>query len=131
MTVEDSKKPKILSEFYMYTMNYIKDLEKELLDNHTESVDNEDSSEESSEESNGDSSEDDGLGNDGDSLIIESLIDEVSKNNPTEISDENKCEYCKNIILDQSLKSVIYHKKNSRVVRFCNSKCFENKSFKK
>jgi hypothetical protein len=140
ITVEDSKKPKILAEFYMYTMNYIKDLEKELLGiNETEENKSEDNSEEnSSEDSSSEDSEDDGLNNDGDSLKLTSPagletsdLQSQLKNNPTEISDEKKCEYCRNIILNQSLKSVIYHKKNSRVVNFCNTKCFENKSFKK
>ncbi len=38
------------------------------------------------------------------------------------------CEYCKNHVSDDSIKSLILHGDESRIIKFCSFKCFENKN---
>ena len=45
-----------------------------------------------------------------------------------DISENEACEYCKNHVSDDSIKSLIYHNDESRIIQFCSFKCFENKN---
>jgi len=52
-----------------------------------------------------------------------------------EISETDACTYCKNHILDDAIKTIVKHGDESRIIKFCSFKCFEDKndweSFKK
>ena len=45
-----------------------------------------------------------------------------------EIDEKDACVYCKNHLSDDSIKSIILHGDQSRIVKFCSFKCFENKN---
>jgi hypothetical protein len=45
-----------------------------------------------------------------------------------EIEEKDACVYCKNHLSDDSIKSIILHGDQSRIVKFCSFKCFENKN---
>jgi hypothetical protein len=44
------------------------------------------------------------------------------------IDENDACVYCKNHLSDDSIKSIIYHNDESRIIKFCSFKCFENKN---
>ena len=45
-----------------------------------------------------------------------------------EIDQTDVCEYCNNHLSDDSIKSVILHGDESRIIKFCSFKCFEDKN---
>ena len=45
-----------------------------------------------------------------------------------EFEEKDACVYCKNHLSDDSIKSIILHGDQSRIVKFCSFKCFENKN---
>jgi hypothetical protein len=45
-----------------------------------------------------------------------------------EIDEKDACEYCKNHMADESIKSIILNGDESRIIKFCSFKCFENKN---
>jgi hypothetical protein len=45
-----------------------------------------------------------------------------------DIDPLDACVYCKNHISDDSIKSIILHGDESRIIKFCSFKCFENKN---
>jgi hypothetical protein len=45
-----------------------------------------------------------------------------------EIDPNDVCEYCKNHLSDDSIKSIILHGEESRIIKFCSFKCFEDKN---
>lgn len=45
-----------------------------------------------------------------------------------DIDEKDACEYCRNHLSDDSIKSIIFHDNESRIIKFCSFKCFENKN---
>ena len=45
-----------------------------------------------------------------------------------DIDPNDACEYCKNHLSDDSIKSIILHGDESRIIKFCSFKCFEDKN---
>ena len=45
-----------------------------------------------------------------------------------DIDENDACEYCHNHLSDDSIKSIIFHNNESRIIKFCSFKCFENKN---
>jgi hypothetical protein len=45
-----------------------------------------------------------------------------------DIESNDACEYCKNHLSDDSIKSIILHGDESRIINFCSFKCFEDKN---
>ena len=45
-----------------------------------------------------------------------------------DVDPNDACEYCKNHLSDDSIKSVILHGDESRIIKFCSFKCFEDKN---
>ena len=52
---------------------------------------------------------------------------EEEKRGDVKITTEEACEYCKKFISDSTIKTLIRHDKESRIIKFCSFKCFENK----
>jgi hypothetical protein len=49
------------------------------------------------------------------------------KRDSIEITDTEVCEYCKKHLLDDSIKTIVYHNDKSSIIKFCSYKCFEQK----
>jgi hypothetical protein len=45
-----------------------------------------------------------------------------------DIDPNDACEYCKNHLSDDSIKSIILHNDKSRIIKFCSFQCFEDKN---
>jgi hypothetical protein len=45
-----------------------------------------------------------------------------------DIDENDVCEYCKNHLSNDSIKSIIFHNNESRIIKFCSFKCFEDKN---
>jgi hypothetical protein len=101
-----SKQPNIATNLWKIIRQDIKELEDQL--------------------SNEDPSEDDEIDNEREPEKREKEVsDGVRKT--TEIDEKEVCEYCKNHVSDDSIKSIILHNDESRIVKFCSFKCFEKK----
>jgi hypothetical protein len=61
---------------------------------------------------------------------VERRDDEVEKGTreTREISKQDACEYCKKHLLDDSIKTIIRHGTENRIIKFCSFSCFENKN---
>ena len=45
-----------------------------------------------------------------------------------DVDQEDVCVYCRNHIYDDSIKTLVKHKNESRIIKFCSFKCFEDKN---
>ena len=45
-----------------------------------------------------------------------------------DIAEKNACEYCKTHLTDDSLKTIVHHNEESKIIQFCSIKCFEDKN---
>jgi hypothetical protein len=61
---------------------------------------------------------------------IERRDDEVEKGirETRQISVEDACEYCKEHLMDDSIKTIIRHGNENKIIKFCSFACFENKN---
>lgn len=53
---------------------------------------------------------------------------ESSDRETRDIDEKDACEYCRNHLSDDSIKSIIFHNDESRIIKFCSFKCFEDKN---
>ena len=61
---------------------------------------------------------------------VERRDDEVEKGicENRQISVEDACEYCKKHLMDDSIKTIIRHGDENKIIKFCSFACFENKN---
>lgn len=53
---------------------------------------------------------------------------EDGKKASSDVNPEDACIYCKENLADDGIKSIIIHNNESRIIKFCSFKCFENKN---
>jgi len=57
----------------------------------------------------------------------EQEYEEKERESP-DVNPEDACTYCKENLADDGIKSIIMHGDESRIIKFCSFKCFENKN---